>query len=377
MHVTRLELRNFRRFVDTGFRPAPGLNLITGDNGAGKTSLLEGLHLMAYGRSFRGRVRDGLIRTGSSALEVYVEWSEHAPSGLAVAADDAVSPGHPLRQRKAGLRHTGQEWTGRLDGGPVAHLGDLCAALAVISFDPGSHVLISGGGEPRRRYLDWGLFHVEPAFLPLWRRYSRALRQRNALLKSRPTGHQLDAWDAELAATGEPLTGHRQRYLDALQAHYEPLLADLAPALGTGGLNYLPGWRREDSSLADALLISRDRDLAAGYTSVGPHRADWALSFSALPGKEALSRGQAKLTALAALLAQAEHYAAYRHEWPVIALDDLASELDQHHQRRVIERLLGCSAQVLVTGTEIPRGIAELNAHMAMFHVKQGEVAAS
>lgn len=375
MHVTRLELRNFRRFVDTGFRPSPGLNLISGDNGAGKTSLLEGLHLMAYGRSFRGRVRDGLIRAGTPALEVYVEWSETAQTG-AYGAGEAAAPGPAMRQRKAGLRHTGQEWTGRLDGGPVAHLGDLCAALAVVSFDPGSHLLISGGGEPRRRYLDWGLFHVEPSFMPLWRRYSRALRQRNALLKSRPAGHQLDAWDAELAATGEPLTAHRQRYLDALQAHYGPLLADLAPGLGTGSLNYLPGWRREESSLADALLINRDRDLAAGYTSVGPHRADWSLSFAALPGKEALSRGQAKLTALAALLAQAEHYAAHRHEWPVVALDDLASELDQHHQRRVIERLLGCSAQVLVTGTEIPRGIAELNAAMAVFHVKHGEVTA-
>ena len=195
MHVTRLDLRHFRRFDDTSLSPGPGLNLLVGENGAGKTSVLEGLHLMAYGRSFRGRVRDGLIQAGQPTLEVYVEWLEGAmaaPSSLVAVADAGA---RPSRSRKAGIRHSGQEWSGRLDGGPVAQLGDLCAALAVISFDPGSHVLISGGGEPRRRFLDWGLFHVEPEFLPLWRRYSRALRQRNALLKARAGGAQLDAWD--------------------------------------------------------------------------------------------------------------------------------------------------------------------------------------
>jgi DNA replication and repair protein RecF len=368
MHVTRLDLRNLRRFGDVNLRPGPGLNVVTGDNGAGKTSILEGLHLMAYGRSFRGRVRDGLIRAGQPWLEVFVEWEERS-----VHSPGATGAGAGCRSRKAGLRHGGQEWTGRLDGGPVSHLGELCAALAVVSFDPGSHVLVSGGGEPRRRYLDWGLFHVEPEFLRLWRRYSRALRQRNALLKARAGGAQLDAWDAELADAGEPLSAYRQGYLEALQPYYTALLADLAPGVGTGALQYQPGWRRDELSLADALLVNRDRDLVSGHTSVGPHRADWSFAFSALPGREALSRGQAKLTALSALLAQAEHYAAHRGEWPVIALDDLASELDRDHQQRVLGRLLGCSAQVFVTGTERPPGLAALAA--TTFHVEHGGVA--
>lgn len=377
MHVTRLDLRNLRRFEDESLRPGPGLNLITGDNGAGKTSVLEGLHLMAYGRSFRGRVRDGLIRAGSAALEVYVEWMEH-PAGpdRVMAAGLGPASTSPWRARKAGLRHSGQDWSGRLDGAGVSQLGDLCAALAAVSFDPGSHVLVSGGGEPRRRYLDWGLFHVEPDFLSLWRRYSRALRQRNALLKARGGAAQLDAWDAELAEAGEPLTRIRQAYLDALLPHYAALLADLAPALGRGALHYAPGWRRDDMSLADALLLHRDRDLASGHTSVGPHRADWGLSFAALPGREALSRGQAKLTALAALLAQAEHYASRRGEWPVVALDDLASELDRQHQRRVLERLLACGAQVFVTGTEMPLGLEALAPPFTLFHVEQGHIRA-
>src|SRR5690606_39930592 len=114
--------------------PGPGLNLLVGDNGAGKTSVLEAIHLLAYGRSFRGRVRDGLVASDASALEVYAEWDEETGGS---------------RRRKAGLRHGGQSWEGRLDGQPVASLGDLCAALAVVSFEPGSHALVSGGGEPR------------------------------------------------------------------------------------------------------------------------------------------------------------------------------------------------------------------------------------
>src|SRR5690606_9255942 len=118
-----------------------------------------------------------------------------------------------------------------------------------------------------------------------------------------------------------------------------------------------------------------ERDLATGFTSVGPHRADWRIVQAAIPGREALSRGQAKLTALTALLAQAEHHAAVRGDWPVVALDDLASELDRPHQRLVLQRLAGYGTQVLVTGTDMPAGIENTGVGQApasVFHVEQG-----
>lgn len=358
MHIERLVVSDLRRFARAEMRPGAGLNLITGDNGAGKTSLLEALHLMAYGRSFRGRVRDGLVRTGAGALEVFVEWREGA---------DSVP-------RRAGLRHSGQAWEGRLDGQSVRQIGELCAALAVVSFEPGSHALVTGGGEPRRRLVDWGLFHVEPQFLALWRRYARALKQRNALLKSGGGGGQLDAWDHELADSGEPLTTFRMHYLQQLQTRLQPVADDLVPALGRATIDFQPGWRRSELSLADALLLSRDRDRVLGYTTVGPHRADWRIDHAANPHRETLSRGQAKLTALCALLAQAEDYAARQGEWPVVALDDLASELDRNHQRRVLERLLGSGAQLFVTGTEAPAALELLKPAVTLFHVEQGDI---
>lgn len=363
MRVTRLDIAGLRRFREARLLPGAGLNLLTGDNGAGKTSVLEALHLMAYGRSFRGRVRDGLVAASAEALEVFVEWETPQPDG-------------GVRRRRAGLRHTGHSWEGRLDGAPLDSLGELCSALAVVTFEPGSHVLVNGGSEPRRRQLDWGLFHVEPDFLPLWRRYSRALRQRNALLKAGARGEgQLESWEHELAHAGEPLGRYRQQYLDELLPHLQRLVAELLPAAGGVRLDYQPGWRSGGLSLSDALLLARDRDLAAGHTSVGPHRGDWRIEYEALPGRESLSRGQAKLTALALLLAQARHHARARGYWPVVALDDLASELDRRHQAGILRMLADSGAQVLITGTEPPPALAALDLPITRFHVEQGELA--
>ncbi len=358
VQVRRLCLRDFRRFEQLELQPAPGFNVIVGDNGSGKTSILEALHLMAHGRSFRGRVRDGLIRHDQAALEIYLEWQQSAVL------------------HRAGLRHTGSTWEARLDGASVGHLGDLCAALAVISFEPGSHILIHGSSEARRRYLDWGLFHVEHDFLPQWRRYARALKQRNALLRSKRSEPQLDAWEHELAQSGEQLSAYRGAYVAALQPHLDRVVAMLFPSAGHVMLGLQAGWKWQELALADALLLARERDVVQGHTTIGPHRADLRLQFSTFPGRESLSRGQAKLAALSLLLAQAAHLAERDGAWPVLQLDDLASELDRHHQQRVLEYLHTCGAQVFITGTEAPLGSNDPEVEVAMFHVEHGVLAA-
>jgi DNA replication and repair protein RecF len=352
--IQQLQVRDVRCVVGAVLGLDPRLNLLVGPNGAGKSSLLEALHVLAYGRSFRGRVGDGLVRSGAPHLEIYAEWTDGG--------------GLPHR---AGLRHAGSRWEARLDGDSVGNLGALCAQVAVVCFEPGSHELIGGGSEHRRRFLDWGLFHVEPDFLPLWRRYARALKQRNALLKCRPLASALSPWDQELSDSGEALTRLRQAYLD----DFEPVLGAegdrLLDELGAPSLEFRPGWRRLELSLLDALLLSRERDLVLGHTSIGPHRADWRIGFAGLPGREALSRGQEKLAALACLLAQARHHAERHGDWPVICLDDLASELDPEHQSRVLETAMASGAQLLISGTQLPSGSWD---HAKVFHVERGSV---
>lgn len=354
MRLIRLELRDVRNLSEVSIRPGPGLNLLLGPNGAGKTSVLEGLHLLAYGRSFRGRVRDGMIRTGQEALQVFAEWQVEGRDTL----------------RMAGLRHGGGSWQARVDGEPVSHLGELCAAFMVVTFEPGSHALVSGGGEPRRRFVDWGLFHVERDFLPTWRRYSRALKQRNALLKSGAGIGQISAWDQELASAGEELTRRRALYLERLQGQLAAVAGALAPSLGEAQLEFDSGWRRNSLSLLDALTLALERDRALGHTTVGPHRADWRLHLSGKPRGETLSRGQAKLAALSCLFAQAVDCATQRSDWPVVALDDLASELDAAHRDRVLTFLAGTPAQVFLSGTEMPAS----QVRGTVFHVEQGAV---
>ncbi|TXH74189.1 MAG: DNA replication/repair protein RecF [Lysobacteraceae bacterium] len=363
MRITRLKISGVRCIAEAEISPSRGVNLIIGNNGAGKTSLLEALHLLAYGRSFRGRVRDGLVRAGADAIEVFAEWYEETSE----------------RHRRVGLRHTGQTWLGRLDGRDVQQLGDLCAALAVVTFEPGSHALVMGGAEPRRRLLDWGLFHVEQTkpqggFLSLWRRYQRALKQRNQLLKAGGHDAQLEAWDYELAETGEPLTRHRQNYIETLDVQLRHIAGDLLPTMGVARVEFQPGWARDKLSLADALYLARGRDQTTGFTSVGPHRADWRVCYDALSRGETLSRGQAKLTALAVLLAQAQHHADHRGEWPVVILDDLASELDRNHQTQLLKRLMASQAQVFITGTEIPAVWEPILRPVVVFHVEHGSL---
>jgi DNA replication and repair protein RecF len=356
MLLERLNIHNLRRIQRAELELGPGLNVFIGANGAGKTSLIEAIYLMGYGRSFRGRVRDGLVRSGQPALEVFVQWQDQT------------------QLRRAGLRHTGADWEGRIDGVAIKGLSELCSAFPTTLFEPGSHELLSGGPEQRRQFLDWALFHVEPEFLLRWRRYQRALKQRNSLLKNQPAPALLDSWDIELVENGEWLSHQREAYLHNLlpftQKHSQQLLNEL----GQVDLLFSPGWKREQHSLADALLLNRERDITLGYTSVGPHRCDWQLAHASRPNKEALSRGQEKLSALACVLGQSEQFASRVGAWPVLCLDDVASELDVEHQARVVSTLKNQNTQVILTALYPPQLWLEAYPDATKFHVEHGEI---
>ncbi|NUR22702.1 DNA replication/repair protein RecF [Frateuria sp.] len=355
MRFERLHIQGLRCLADVAVTLDAGIHVFVGPNGAGKTSVLEAAYLLSHGRSFRSGAREALLQRGRDTLSVFAEVQGQAGAF-----------------RRLGLGRVGSRWEARLDGADVP-LGQLVQACAVVCFEPGSHALIAGAAEERRRFLDWGVFHVEQDFMAAWRRYQRALKQRNALLRTGVVGpSELYApWEQELGAAGAILDAHRRAYLDRLL----PLLAEgagyLLPELGPVSLRYRRGWA-EDCPLSEVLAEQRGRDLARTHTTAGAHRADWSLSFEQAPLREHLSRGQEKLTALACLLAQAELHAARRGEWPVVCLDDLSSELDQAHQLAVVDRLASVGAQVLVTGTECPLPL-QSRPHR-LFHVEQGQI---
>ncbi|HUB89514.1 MAG TPA: DNA replication/repair protein RecF [Dyella sp.] len=355
MRLERLHLQGLRCLSDLSLDLVPGFNVLIGANGAGKTSVLEAAFLLSHGRSFRSGARDALLQRGAAGLSIF----------STVRRDDGTT-------HRLGMGRDGARWDARLDGQDVS-LGQLIRECAVVCFEPGSHALIAGGAEERRRFLDWGVFHVEQEFLVAWRRYQRALKQRNSLLRGGTTLDEglLGPWEVELDRTGALIHQWRRAYLAALLPLLREQAALLLPELGELDLRYRCGWP-DDEALADVLASQRVRDQGRGHTASGVHRADWSISFELAPQREHLSRGQEKLTALVCVLAQARLDAQHRGEWPVVCLDDLASELDQTHQAAVVNSLQGTSAQVLVSGTELPKVLEHLP--IRMFHVEQGQL---
>ncbi len=356
MHLRHLGIRDLRLIESLDLDLVPGWNLFIGPNGAGKTSLLEAAFLLSHGRSFRSASRDALSRRGSGGWSVFGEF-ETASGNLT----------------RAGIARAAGRLEARLDREAVP-VGDLMRRTAVLCFEPGSHELIAGAAEERRRFLDWGVFHVEHSFLEHWRRYQRALRQRNALLRSAHVPPEaLHAWDLELASAAEPLTVTRRAYFRALHDHLLQACVHLVPELGTPRVQYAAGYD-DDVGLEAILAVNHDRDRARGHTTAGPHRADWTIAFEHAPRREYLSRGQQKLCAFACTIAQARLFAAASGDWPVIGIDDLAAEVDQSHQDRMLALLQGCDAQVLITGTERSPALALSEHATAMFHVEHGRV---
>lgn len=360
MRLGRLQIENLRAFERVEIAAAPGMNVLTGGNGAGKTTVLEALTLLSSGRSFRGGVREALIRRGQGELRVFAE----------------VLSGPEDRRVGIGLARSLRGWAARIDGQPVESLPRLFQELAVICFEPGSHALISGGSEHRRRFVDWALFHVEPEFLPAWRRYQRALRQRNAALKTDGTNADLLPWEAEMAQQGARLSAQRRVWLERLTPGLAAMLYGFIGELGAVTPRFMPGWAggEDAESLVQALEASRPRDRLLGHSTVGPHRADWGLSFEAAPVREMLSRGQEKLVVLSTLLAQAEAFSRVRGQWPILLLDDLPSELDSVHLRRTLDWLSGTPAQSFVTATAPPPLSGSPARALRLFHVEQGKI---
>jgi DNA replication and repair protein RecF len=358
VHLAELRLESFRLFASLEIALSPGVNLFTGRNGVGKTSILEAVHLLSHARSFRSANRDVLLREGQSELSVF--------GRLLTVADI---------QHRLGLMRSGTRWQARIDGAQPHSLTELLRLCAVVCFEPGSHALISGPAAERRSFLDWGLFHVEQNFTLQWRRHQRALKQRNALLRQSPRPSDLEPWDIELADAAVILSDYRERYVDALRPYLVGLASVFLVELGDVQLNFEPGWNAE-IPLFERFQQNHARDIARGFTSVGAHRADWSLRFELATKREHLSRGQEKLCALACLLAQAQHLASTKGDWPIICLDDLASELDIEHQALVVGAL-GQDAQILITGTEAPAALTALieDGAVRRFHVEHSSVA--
>jgi DNA replication and repair protein RecF len=347
-------------------------------NGSGKTSLLEGAHLLAMARSFRTGAPKTLITHGEESCIVFGE--RRLPNG---------------RGRGLGVSR-------RLDGSVEVHiagervrsLATLADELPLLLINAESFELLVGQPQQRRRFIDWGVFHVEHEFRDHWQRFQRALTQRNHLLRrGRIDPSEIAPWDRDLVRHGEAISGGRQRFLDSLRNAFAALMAELAPELGEIDLRYRRGW---DSELGYAEVLARGlgSDREQGFTQSGPQRADLKVSVAGNPAAATLSRGQQKLVVCALKLAQGQVLAQYRRDPGVFLVDDLPAELDVLRCERVCRALARTGAQTYMTcvdrnainpgwleGTD-PEARSEVDPKaeaaarsVTVFHVEQGEIA--
>lgn len=355
MSLSRLEIHGVRNLQAVSLQLHPHLNVFAGANGSGKSSLLEALHLLGLGRSFRsGRARR-LVHDQLSQCTVFAEFADGRQLGLQRGAN-----GDTLLRR---------------DGRPAQSLAEMAQCLPLLLLDPESMDLLDAGSKPRRAQLDWGVFHVEQGFYPVWLRYQRALKQRNSLLRSGSMGRREAApWDAEMADSAGLLHQFRQDYLQCWQPHWQACVERFLPGLDLQ-LDYQPGWAVEQD-LRVVLAAQWDRDRERGHSQLGPHRADLRVRQGMAAADEVLSRGQKKLLVCALKLSQLAVLPRQAKQ-VVMLVDDLAAELDGGARQRLLAYLLASGAQVFITTIEaealLPALVASGGTYK-MFHVEQGSI---
>lgn len=350
-----IEITDFRNIEAASLAFSPGLNLISGENASGKTSLLEAIYCLGRVRSFRTHLPEQPIRYGQSCYRLVGRISRGSGQSFPV-----------------GIERSRTSLTVHLDSQPVHRLSDLAGCLSVQVVSADTPNLFNGGPRYRRHLLDWALFHVEQGYRDIWQRHTRILRQRNAALRANARTGLITSWDGELLEAAARIDSLRQAYLERFDTLLAEEIGQLLPGADVG-LEYRPGWPAK-TTLAATLAGALEKDRAHGHTRYGVHRADFRLQIDGNEVAGHCSRGQQKAVLVAFLLAQLRLQLERQSPPGVFLLDDLGSELDEEHQRRVLQALRELDAQVFVSAIEGDRINTSGWERSARFHVEHGRV---
>lgn len=362
MRVTGLRLVNFRNYPSLSLRPDAGLCVLTGENAAGKTNVLEALFLCSLGRSHR-TIRDSeMVRSGESA------------GSVAVDMDTRSGP----RRIECKL-FSGDRKRMFIDGAPLSRSGELLGCLNVVMFAPEDLALIKDGPGERRRFLDMAISQLRPSYYYTLQQYNAALKQRNALLKE-PEGLDYDAlecWDEQLSVLGAAIVLARAElveHMGTIAAEQHETLSDGTETLVAA---YEPNVAPSDretltKTLRLALSDTAERDVYRGSTSVGPHRDDLKLVINGSDVRVYGSQGQQRTTVLSLKLAQLEILRAEKEDSPVLLLDDVFSELDRNRQKMLLIAAQDC--QTFLTCTHIEEVAAAGVEQMQVYQVSDRSV---
>lgn len=356
--LDRLQIDRFRNLTRVEVEPAPGFNLVYGQNAQGKTSLLESVYLLSFGRILRGARDAEAVQTGAEESKVIGRLAE---TGTEISIE--LKPG----KRKRAL----------LNGLGLPRASDLIGRLPSVCFWSGDLNLVTGAPVDRRLFIDTELSQLYPAYLKNLTLYKRALDQRNALLKTAQetyvTDEQFEIWEAQMGPAGEALRQARQTWVT--QISQGALRSQ--QRLGSGEsleLVYTP--KEESPDLVQALADSRRIDIRRGSTTVGPHRDDLDILVAGKPAKQYGSQGQQRTAVISVKLAVLQVATETLGFPPVLLLDDIFSDLDQTRRKRLVEAALEEAGQVFLTCTEVEQAGGELVGRSRLFRVESGQVEA-
>jgi DNA replication and repair protein RecF len=350
MHLNWLELRDFRAYEALRFEPDPLVNILIGDNGEGKTSILEGIGYLGTTRSFRGVPEDAMVKDGRPSAVVRGEFSGRA-------SDTTIECELPIEGRRKVL----------VNGKRPARMRDLLTIVPIVAFVPDDLDVIKRGPAMRRDFLDDLAARLWPQAVADQVDYERAVRQRNSLLKQGGRNTDpvtLDVWDERLATGGAKVLQHRRAVAAALQPHLSNAYEVVG---GSGELKwaYRSTWGSDGvfdqegltEALVNALMEKRAKELEIRTTTVGPHRDEPDLLLDTRPTRTRASQGEQRTTALAMRIGAYRLIEEIRDQVPILLLDDVFSELDPHRAARVLD--LMPAGQVFVTSAredEVPIG---------------------
>lgn len=357
MSIARLTIQGVRNIADTQFHPGPGVNVLYGDNGAGKSSILEAIHLLALARSFKVSRTRTLIREGEDQATVFAELNDRTRIGV---------------QRSRQGQHSI-----RLNGEAVTVVSELAHRLPLQLIHADSFLLLEGAPSHRRQFLDWGVFHQDLDFHSAWQSAQKSLKNRNSLLRSgKIDPSEMAIWQREFIAAAERLDAYRKQYLEGFVPRFHQVLDALIelPALR---IHYYRGWDKS-RSLVEMLDSQWDRDCKLGYTQSGPQRADMRIKVNNQAASDVLSRGQQKLVVCALKVAQSLHLQDVHNRPTTFLVDDLPAELDRNHIRKLGGLMEGLTGQVFMTSVD-PEPLSEFwqaPDRVKLFHVEQGQVQA-
>lgn len=340
MLIKRLKLNDYRNYETLDFHPAPGLNVIVGENAQGKTNALEAVFLCAFGKSHRNSRDAELIRRGLRGGYV----------GLTL--QNALGT-HTVEVK---LRD-GEAKRILVDGQGLKRMGELMGTLNAVLFSPEDLSLVKGSPADRRRFMDMELSQMYPTYFYRLQQYNTALKQRNALLKENPLAARpgmLAMWDEQLANLGESIIAARCKFLDEISTIAYDLHRQISGNRERLNVCYDPNVDTEAAlsvreALLERLTQNAQEDLRRGFTTVGPHRDDIAIKIEDVDLRTYGSQGQQRTAALSLKLSEIALLREIKGEPPVLLLDDVLSELDESRQALLLEASAGCQCFLTCT----------------------------